>query len=202
MDPRRRRLASALLMVGLLAGTAPGAREAQMIIDDRRHDDRRSALGTAWRAVTDGVMGGLSQARLDTGEIDGRPCLRLRGQVSLANNGGFVQMVLDLDAEGPLDASGYEGVLIEVRGNGETYNVHLKTADVRLPWQSYRAGFQAPARWERIRLPFDVFSAHRVDAPLDTGRLRRLGLVAIGQEMEADLCVARVELYGDGGGDP
>jgi hypothetical protein len=200
MHTWRRRVAGPLLLLVLMAGAAGGVGEAPMIIEDRRHDDRRSALGTPWRAVTDGVMGGLSQARLDTAEIDGRPCLRLRGEVSLANNGGFVQMTLDLDPEAPLDASSYEGVLLEVRGNGATYNVHLKTEDVRLPWQSYRAGFQAPARWERIRLPFDAFSAHRIDAPLDRRRLRRLGLVAIGREMEADLCVARVELYRDGGG--
>ena len=181
------------MLVPVLAATAV---EKPMIIDDRRHDDARSALGTPWRVVTDRVMGGVSEARLDTDVVDGRPCLRLRAAVSLANNGGFAQMTLDLDPGGALDASDYEGVLIEVLGNAETYNVHLKTDDVRRPWESYRAEFLAPARWRRVHLPFGSFRAHRLEAPLDPSRLRRIGLVAIGREMDANLCVARVELYG------
>jgi hypothetical protein len=190
------------MLVVALASTPQAAREEPMIIDDRRHSDLRSSLGTHWRAVTDRVMGGLSDARLKADVIDGRPCLRLRGAVSLANNGGFVQMSLDLDPDGALDASAYRGVMLEVRGNGETYNLHLKTDDVQLPWQSYRARFQAAPQWQRVHLPFSGFTAHRIERALDLRRLRRLGLVAIGREMEADLCVGRIELYDGVGGEP
>ncbi len=48
-------------------------------------------------------------ARLETDLLDGKPCLRLRGDVRLENNGGFVQVALDLGQAGALDLSGYVG---------------------------------------------------------------------------------------------
>lgn len=168
-----------------------------LIIDDRRTGDYRSALGTSWRLVTDGVMGGVSAGQLRCDTAEGRACLRLRGDVRLENNGGFVQASLDLKGTGAGDASGFRGVLLEVCGNGEAYNLHLRTADTRRPWQSYRASFQAPAGWRTVRLPFSGFAAHRIDSPLGLGQLERIGIVAIGRAFTADLCVASLALYRD-----
>ena len=166
-----------------------------LLIDDFSRDDGRSLLGTPWRLVTDRVMGGLSDGRMRVGEQQGRRALCLTGAVSLANNGGFVQVNLDLSADGVLDASQLTGVRLVVRGNGEGYKVHLKTPDTRFPWQSYRAGFRAEGDWREIHLPFAEFVPHRLDAPLDTHRLTRLGIVAIGQAMAAEVCLAEVGLY-------
>ena len=140
-------------------------------------------------------MGGVSQGQLVTDFVHGRPCLRMTGTVSLDNNGGFVQASLDLGKEAMLDASGYSGVEVDVYGNNETYNLHLRTADTNIVWQSYRASFAAPPRWQTIRLPFDTFRPHRIDLPLDTRHLKRIGFVAIGREFTADLCVGRVSLF-------
>jgi len=148
-----------------------------------------------WRLITDGVMGGLSSGTLRTARIADRACLRLRGQVRLDNNGGFVQMASDLNGGAPLDASAYRGLAIDVHGNGQGYKLHLRTDATTLPWQSYRADFTAGPQWERLHIPFADFRPHRLDAPLDTRRLRRLGLVAIGRAFEADLCLARLALY-------
>ena len=115
--------------------------------------------------------------------------------VWLENNGGFVQAALDLSGTPASDASEYAGVLLQVYGNGERYNLHLRTRDVRLPWQSYRASFEAPPRWQTLRLPFAQFSAHRIDAALDLRRLERAGIVAIGREFTSDLCIASLALY-------
>jgi hypothetical protein len=68
---------------------------------------------------------------------------------------------------------------------------------VRLPWQSYRGRFRAGPEWREIRLPFDGFEPHRIGVPLDAGKLRSLGLVAIGRAFTAELCVAEVGLYRD-----
>jgi len=84
---------------------------------------------------------------------------------------------------------------IEVYGNDEPYNLHLRSADTRIVWQSYRATFLATPRWRALRLPFDQFKPYRIDKPLDTSRLRRISLVAIGRVMTAHLCFARVTLY-------
>jgi hypothetical protein len=179
----------------LCLGTAFPAMAEALIIEDRRHPGLESARGTAWRLISDRVMGGVSDGRLVPATLDGRPCLRLSGSVSLENDGGFLQASLDLDPSGTLDARGWAGIELEVRGNGEGYNLHLRTADTRIVWQSYRAGFVAADRWQTLRLPFSAFRPYRIDRPLDLGSLRRLGLVAIGREMQADVCLARLALY-------
>jgi hypothetical protein len=171
------------------------ATEAHFILDDRHSDTLSTGNGARWHAITDSVMGGKSTAHLQPTQIEGRACLRLIGEVSLDNNGGFAQASLDLDSAGLLDASGYRGIEIDLFGNDETYNLHLRSADTRIVWQSYRASFTAPPRWQKLRLPFTDFQPHRVDKPLDPSQLRRIGIVAIGREMRADICVARLSLY-------
>lgn len=166
-----------------------------LVLDDRRLPGPCAANGAVWRAVSDSVMGGVSRIRLESTQVAGRPCLRLTGDVSLENHGGFAQASLDLDQRGPLDARAYAGVEIEVYGNGATYNVHLRSAETRIVWQSYRASFTAPPAWRTLRLPFAAFQPHHIDVPLDLSTLRRIGLVAIGREMRVDLCIARLSLY-------
>lgn len=166
-----------------------------LILDDRSSGDYRSSAGTAWRLITDTVMGGVSSAELTLDSVENRACLRLRGDVSLENNGGFVQAALDLEGTRAADASAYQGILLEVHGNDEMYNLHLRTDDVWLPWQSYRAGFQAPVGWHTVRLPFTAFEGYRIGAPLDLEHVKRIAVVAIGKAYKADLCVASVALY-------
>lgn len=161
------------------------------LIDDLRHPHPRAATGTDWEFLSDRVMGGVSGGGLSRAVVAGRTALRLTGDVRLDNNGGFVQAALDLTPDGVgIDARGLGGIALDVLGADEGYNVHLRTADVTRPWQSYRAVFTAPQRWTRINLPFCDFTPHRLDAPLDLSRLRRIGLVAIGRAFRADLAVA------------
>lgn len=168
----------------------------KVLIDSVSRDDFVSNLGTTWQGVSDRVMGGVSQQSLRVDEHSGRRCLRLCGDVRLDNNGGFIQMALDLDPHGgPIDATAFTGVRLVVLGNAQRYSVHLRTTDVERPWQSYRAHFQAEQQWQEIDLPFDSFVPHRLDAPLDTSALRRIGVVAIGRAFHADLCLAAIELY-------
>ncbi len=187
-------LLAAALLLG--AGIAARAGSDAMLIDDFSRQDFVSKLGTQWRAVSDRVMGGVSQASLAYDAVDGNSCLRLTGDVRLDNNGGFIQAALDLAPPGQrLDASGYTGIRLVVRGNAQQYSLHLRTPDAIRPWQSYRAHFNAGPAWETIDLPFDAFVPHRLEPALDTKNLIRMGLVAIGREFSADLMVARVSLY-------
>jgi hypothetical protein len=167
-----------------------------VLIHDMQHPGYVSHLGTRWESVTDRVMGGLSDAALVRETYQGHCCLRLRGEVRLDNNGGFLQMALDLDSRGgEFDASEWSGLELVVQGNGERYGVHLRTGDLTRPWQSYRAGFPTGPQWAEVRLPFRDFTAHRTAAPLNLKRVRRLGLVAIGRAFQADLRLARIRLY-------
>jgi hypothetical protein len=172
------------------------AQSGAMLIDDFTDVGLISKLGTPWRGVSDQVMGGISEASVSHGVIDGRPCLHLTGDVRLENDGGFIQAALDLTPRGEtLDASSFAGVRIIVRGNSEKYSVHLRTPDNVRPWQSYRAHFTARPDWETIDLPFESFVPYRLEAPLDRTRLRRIGLVAIGRALYADLAVSRLAFY-------
>ena len=160
------------------------------ILDDLSRDPPWSSVGTAWRLLTDGVMGGVSTGRMTRETIAGRPALRLRGEVGLANNGGFVQIFLDLSPDGGVvDASRWGGIAIDLFGDGEDYSVHLRTDALARPWQSYRQTVKAPAGWETYRLPFDRFLPHRTDMALDTRRLRRIGVVAIGRAFAPNLAL-------------
>lgn len=166
------------------------------VLDDFSRDEPVSKLDTTWAGFSDRVMGGISRESLALTEIHGRRCLRLTGDVRLENNGGFIQMSLDLAPDGgTLDASAYRGLSLDVSGNGERYGVHLRTPDCVRPWQSYRETFLTKREWTTLRIPFSTFQPHRLSAPLDTTQLRRLGLVAIGRRFHADLAVATIALY-------
>ena len=167
-----------------------------MLIDDFSNQSLTSKLNTQWYKASDKVMGGISEAFVAHGTYGNRPCLLLTGDVCLENNGGFIQAVLNLSTSGKtFDASTFVGVRLVVRGNGEQYSVHLRTPDNVRPWQSYRASFAASSEWKIIDLPFVVFPPYRVEAPLDTSRLLRIGLVAIGRAFYADLAVSEVSFY-------
>lgn len=167
-----------------------------MLVDDFAHPELTSKFGTRWRGVSDRVMGGISKVSVARDVIDGRQCLRLTGEVSLENNGGFVQATLNLSASGGgFDASNYEGIRLVVRGNDEKYSVHLRTPDNVRPWQSYRAHFKATPDWQIIQIPYRNFTPYRLNTPLDTTRLRRIGLVAIGRRFDADLAIDEIFFY-------
>ncbi|WFE76402.1 CIA30 family protein [Roseinatronobacter sp. S2] len=166
------------------------------LIDDLTAPHPSAANGAVWEVISDRVMGGMSQGTMTREEVRGRPALRMQGNVSLENNGGFVQIALDLGPHGgAIDASQWSGLELDVTGNSEAYNLHLRTADIVRPWQSYRTSFCTVPEWRTIRLPFTDFTAHRIDAPLDLSRLRRIGIVAIGRSFAADIAIGGIRFF-------
>jgi hypothetical protein len=167
-----------------------------LLIDDFSRTDGLSALGTGWRVFTDQVMGGVSTGASAVETVGGRRALRLVGEVSLENNGGFVQVALPLSADGgPLDAQPYTGVRLSVRGNGETYHIHIRTTATVLPWQYYQAEFTAGPAWTSVELPFARFTAEALGARLDPSKLTRIAVVASKKPFRADVAVSKIELY-------
>ncbi|MGP1356315.1 CIA30 family protein [Roseicyclus sp.] len=136
-----------------------------------------------WSYLADTVMGGVSegQARIEDG------ALRLTGRVSTANRGGFIQVRTELRAPG--DA---EGLRIRVRGNGEDYFIHLRTARTRLPWQYYQARFPTAPDWRDVTLGWEDFAASGGLLPTRPapGDIRSLGLAAYGRDHDADVSMA------------
>jgi hypothetical protein len=168
-----------------------------LIIDDRSSADLSSNLGVKWRLVTDGVMGGLSKGNLILDNYKGRNCLRMRGDVTTENNGGFVQIALPLSDKEPFDASAYTGVELEVSGNKESYNIHFRTDSLWFPWQSYRYSFTTSPDWQTHRIPFARLTPYKTAQIFSQNEIIRIGLVAIGREFQADLYLASIKFYSE-----
>jgi hypothetical protein len=148
--------------------------------------------------VTDGVMGGVSSGTMQPEEHAGRSCIALRGRVSTANNGGFIQMAVPLAPAVAKQAQDYDGIRITVAGNDEAYNLHLRTSNLWFPWQAYRATYTARPEWQTLELAFADFVPYKTSQSLKLSRLTRIGIVAIGRDFEADLCVAAMGFYRSG----
>ncbi len=154
-------------------------------------------ISADWHFVSDTVMGGVSHGAVTMAMIDGREAARLTGRMSLENNGGFIQMAGDLgDDDGVLDARGWTGVALDVTGNGETYDLRLRTDQLARPWQSFRTDFIAEAGWRSLRIPFVAFEPNKTELVFDPGRLRRIGILAVGRIFQADVAVAGLQFYG------
>lgn len=166
-----------------------------LIIDDRSTGTIRSNIDANWRLLTDQVMGGVSKGSLTTDKYNGKKCLRMKGQVSTENNGGFVQMALDLNEGKTFDASKYQGLELIVAGNNEVYNLHYRTSGLWMPWQSYRASFKVTPQWGIVQIPFSMMTQYRTSKQFKAKQIKRIGLVAIGKNFNADLCVASVGFY-------
>jgi hypothetical protein len=160
------------------------------IIDDLSREPPVATIGSQWQLITDQIMGGVSEGTMVRDTVAGRPAIRLRGDVRLENNGGFVQIALDLSPDGrAVDGSRWSGIELDVFGNGEAYGLHLRTDALTRPWQSYRQIFTADPIWQTVQLPFDQFVPHRTDLPLDPCILRRVGIIAVGRAFSADLAL-------------
>lgn len=187
------------LLIGLMmsSGVINSVHAIELVIDDRTSGDLNSNLGLEWRLFTDTVMGGVSSGNLSLDTYEGRDCLRMQGDVSTENNGGFVQIALSFSSQEHLDASAYTGIEIEVAGNNELYNIHLRTAGLWFPWQSYRSSFMATRDWQKIRFPFTSFKPYKTTQKFRRDKLERIGLVGIGREFHADLCLASIRFYAE-----
>lgn len=151
-----------------------------------------------WEFVADRVMGGVSQGGMRQEMFRGRTATVLRGAVSLDSNGGFVQIACNLRPDGAgFDAGEWEGIELDVCGNGARYDIRLRTDQLTRPWQSFRTEFKALPEWQRIRIPFKDVVPHRTDAMFHPAGLRRVGILAIGRAFQAEVAVAGLRFYRD-----
>ncbi len=174
-----------MILLGLVLLTAGVARAGESLME----------LKPQWEYVADTVMGGASTGTLREISVEGRDAVQLVGEVSLENNGGFIQMAFDLNEGAAFDASSWSGITLEVQGHGTGYELRLRTEDLTRPWQSFRTEITPQAEWQTLRLPWSAFEAHRTEAVFDAARLRRIGVLATGSEMKADIAVSSIGFY-------
>ena len=146
---------------------------------------------TTWRFISDQVMGGVSEGGADLRQEQDRTYVALRGTVSTENGGGFLQVRREI--QGLPEAC--VGLAFDLRGNGETYQIHLRTVNSDRPWHYYTASFVAPRDWTIVKLVFDEFESNGrgLTARLRPEDVRGIGLVAYGRAYSALLDIARIE---------
>jgi monofunctional biosynthetic peptidoglycan transglycosylase len=172
MDPCTAR--AILLSASLLLSPATSAREPSMRVLASFDE---SATEPGWVAVNDDVMGGRSTGgpRVAGGQLE------FRGDLSLANNGGFASV---RSVGSGFDLAGATAMVLRVRGDGRRYQLRLATdARYRGIAVSYGAGFETTAgQWTEVRVPLDTLEAtvrgSRLQGPpMDASRVREIGLL-------------------------
>lgn len=125
----------------------------------------RPEWGALWGAIDDVVMGGVSESGL---RLLARSAL-FAGKVSTDNNGGFAS-IRTRNVSPPLDLSGYEGITLRVKGDGQRYKFILRN-EARWDGVAYSMSFDTPKdEWLDVCVPFGelvpVFRAKTLsDAP-------------------------------------
>lgn len=130
-----------------------------------------------WVAVNDGVMGGRSQG----GPALADGYLRFRGELSLANNGGFSSV---RTAGQGFDFSGATAVVLRVRGDGRPYQLRLAGEErYRGIAVSYGGEFATQAgQWIEVRVPLATLEptvrGMRLEGPpMELSGVREIGLL-------------------------
>lgn len=130
-----------------------------------------------WRAIDDGVMGGLSRSEA---RVTVQGTLLFAGVVSLENNGGFAS-IRSLPAQ--LGLAQARALRLEVKGDGKRYKLNLRTS-TDFDGVQYQAGFDTVAGdWSVVTLPLVQFrptfrGRPQPQAPaLDPAKVVTLGLM-------------------------
>ena len=175
------------LLLALMVGSTLQAEDAML-------DDFGEKPETRWNFFSDRVMGGVSNGQLEFITHSDGSYAHMTGQVSLENNGGFIQFRHDLKTTAQPDQT---GIRIKVRGNNQTYYVHLRTSGTILPWHYYQAAFDVSDNWQEIRLPFDRFEKSNkiLRKTPELTSLKSIGIVAYGRAHSADIQVSEVGFY-------
>jgi monofunctional biosynthetic peptidoglycan transglycosylase len=140
-------------------------------------------------------MGGISQSEMIAGDS---ATAIFRGNVSLENNGGFASVRTEPRS---YDLSGYEGIELRVRGDGNKYQFRIRV-DNRFDGISYRNIFETTqGQWIIIRLPFQdfvpTFRGRILDeGPLAPDQIQQLGfLIADKQAGAFELEIDWIKAY-------
>ena len=147
-----------------------------------------------WSYIDDTVMGGFSEGTAEFQSNGSDKMMRLTGEVSTENNGGFIQVRSSVPWK---LAKGKTGIKLKIKGNGEQYFMHIRNSSTRLPWHYYQLGFGTSETWGEVELPFDAFiksSAFLRDS-MNQNTIKTIGIVAYGKDYTADISVMSLEFY-------
>jgi len=185
------------LTISLAADEGKYDMKTYFLLDD--FSTENSTLKTEWKGFTDRVMGGVSEMSINRVRDTEGNFIRMRGKVSLKNNGGFIQIRLKLrNSLTPFDGSAYEGIRLVVRGTGSGYYIFLRTTATILPWKYYAAPVKVSGEWQVVDIPWTSFLPGNYGnvRKLKINKLKSLALVAYGQAFNASIDLKEIGLYG------
>ena len=147
-----------------------------------------------WIYFADNVMGGISEGSSEYVKVASGKAIRLYGEVSTKNNGGFIQVRMPYSID---QLEKYKGIKIKMKGNGDEYFLHLRNRSSRLPWQYYQASFKSEPTWKEVNIPFEQFkrSSNFMKSVFDPSSIKTIGIVAYGKDHTADVMVSELEFY-------
>ena len=114
-----------------------------------------------WNVVDDVVMGGQSKGSFGINE-EGNGVFK--GQVSLANNGGFSSVKYRLDQ---LETKGFSKLVLCIKGDGKSYQFRVKNQSADR--HSFVTTFTTNKEWETITIDLfelaPAFRGNKLDLP-------------------------------------
>ena len=149
-----------------------------------------------WQYISDQTMGGVSDGQAILDKDGDMIFARLTGNVSTANNGGFIQIRTNFSFVDLINTNkDLKGVLLNTKGNGETYHIFIRTSEDRSYRDFYSATFTANDNWEIVDLPFTKFKHRYSNRSLDGNDIRTFGIVAYGRNFYSDVSVSEISFY-------
>ena len=164
-------------------------------------------MAKEWKYQSDQVMGGVSEGNASLMQDGDMFFFRLTGDVSTENNGGFVQYrskvslfnkpeMFHLIHKAYRDGVELEGVRLNVKGNGETYHVMIRTYFTWSPSDYYYHTFDTSPNWQHVDLPFDQFKSSKYrQRDLEVDQIRDFAVVAYGRDFKSDVSVSEISFY-------
>ena len=137
-------------------------------------------------------MGGISDGKAEI--INGEDLfLRLSGNVSTENNGGFIQV----RSTGKISSDNFSGVKLKVRGNPSSYYIHVRTNSLIFPWQFYSAEFLVDDNWKYVEIYFKNFKKSNFyqSSNFSSSEIKSIGFVAFGKDFEARLDIWKLNYF-------
>lgn len=145
-------------------------------------------LPSLWGALDDVVMGGVSASTMQQTD----DAALFRGNVSTDNSGGFAS-VRSRNLEPAMNLSGYEGIKLRVKGDGQRYKFLLRS-DAKWDSIAYSHSFDTEVgEWSDVYIPFNTlipaFRAKTLSnaAPLNASRICSLQLMLSKFEYDGNL---------------
>ncbi len=146
-----------------------------------------------WEFVSDQVMGGISEGKLNLKSEKNKKYLSLIGSVSTENNGGFIQFRSNYEFKN----DNFKGIRIKAKGVPSDYFIHIRTNFLFLPWQYYSGKFEVTENWQVIEILFKDFDKSNFYQPsiFTSSEIKSIGFVAFGKDFDAQLDISEAELF-------